>query len=331
MEKLVFSAVIQVFQQKRQLKGDRLAIISNSRGGAILAIDKLFEDGGKLAEFSKETQQSLNRYLPKYVSDNNPVLLDPELDSHQLETVARIILNDSSVDALLVIYTPGLGTHPEENARELVKLTLESNKTLFCSWMGDYSVAKAREIFDQQSIPNFDTPDNAIKAFMYMVSHLKTQDMMRETPGSVETLVEYSKEITKALPNNDVIMPQLLWNLLHKYGVHTAENYFSSKAEDLSTFSDKVNPPWVIKIHHKEYLKPFAYGLNSRHRWRSVGLNITSKGQIQSEIIRLNNELKVHFILEFEPNVGEHIMLNGQSIPLAYSIWAKTKKAQRLG
>ena len=286
---------IETIQQKRQLKGDRLAIISNSRGGAILAIDKLFEDGGKLAEFSKETQQSLNRYLPKYVSDNNPVLLDPELDSHQLETVARIILNDSSVDALLVIYTPGLGTHPEENARELVKLTLESNKTLFCSWMGDYSVAKAREIFDQQSIPNFDTPDNAIKAFMYMVSHLKTQDMMRETPGSVETLVEYSKEITKALPNNDVIMPQLLWNLLHKYGVHTAENYFSSKAEDLSTFSDKVNPPWVIKIHHKEYLKPFAYGLNSRHRWRSVGLNITSKGQIQSEIIRLNNELKVHF------------------------------------
>lgn len=286
---------IETIQQKRQLQGDRLAIISNSRGGAILALDRLYEDDGKLAAFSTETQSSLNRYLPKYVTGNNPVLLDPELDSHQLETVARIILSDSNVDALLVIYTPGLGTDPEDNATKLVNLTKESNKTLFCSWMGDHSVLKAREVFNQNSIPNFDTPDNAIKAFMYMVSHMKTQEMMRETPASIEITVDYSKKIIKDLPRNDVIMPQLLWDLLSRYGISIADNHYSSKIEEISSFSDEIKSPWVIKIHHKDYLKPFAYGMNSLHRWRSVGLNINSKVQIHSEAERLNRELKIHF------------------------------------
>lgn len=45
---------VDTIQQKRQLKGDRLAIISNSRGGAILAIDRLLHDKGSLAAFSED-------------------------------------------------------------------------------------------------------------------------------------------------------------------------------------------------------------------------------------------------------------------------------------
>lgn len=286
---------VETIQQKRQLKGDRLAIISNSRGGAILAIDRLLHDKGKLARFTSDTQQQLQRYLPEYLSDTNPVLLDPELKPHQLETVARIVLNDFNVDALLVVYTPGLGTDPEENAGALVALARESNKTLFCSWMGEYSVDGARTLFDAHSIPNFDTPDNAIKAFMYMVSHMRTQALMRETPDSIATPAGYSLEIAQQLPEHDVIMPRLAWQLIRSYGFSSAENNFSRDVEGLLEISDSLPSPWVVKLHHKEYLKPFAYGLNARHRWRSVGLNIGSKAQIKAEVERLNAELIEHY------------------------------------
>lgn len=286
---------VETIQQKRQLKGDRLAIISNSRGGAILAIDRLLHDKGHLAEFSLDTQQQLRRYLPDYLSDNNPVLLDPELQPHELETVARIVLRDPKVDALLVVYTPGLGTVPEDNASALITLARESNKTIFCSWMGDYSVAKAREVFDNHAIANFDTPDNAIKAFMYMVSHMRTQALMRETPVSIETPVGYDEELAKQLPINDVIMPSLAWRLIRSYGFSVVDNRFATDPAVLEDISEQVEAPWVVKIHHKEYLKPFAYGLNARQRWRSVGLNIASKAQIRSEVVRLNKELNDHY------------------------------------
>jgi acetyltransferase len=286
---------VETIQQKRQLKGDRLAIISNSRGGAILAIDRLLHDKGKLARFNSDTQSQLRRYLPDYLSNNNPVLLDPELRPHELETVSRIVLSDPSVDALLVVYTPGLGTVAEDNASALITLARESNKTLFCSWMGEYSVIRARELLDYHSIPNFDTPDNAIKSFMYMVSHMRTQALMRETPVSIEAPAGYSEEIAKQLPINDVILPRLAWQLVSSYGFSVAENNFTVDPRELVDFSDNISPPWVVKIHHKEYLKPFAYGMNARQRWRSVGLNISSKEQIHAEVTRLNYELIENF------------------------------------
>ncbi|MGK0250007.1 MAG: acetyltransferase [Oleispira sp.] len=286
---------IDTIQQKKQLKGDRLAIISNSRGGAILAIDRLLHDRGTLADFSLETQQQLSKILPEFSSNCNPVLLSSELKAAQLKTVAALLLKDNNVDAVLVVYTPGLGTVPEENALALTQLVPKTNKTLFCSWMGDYSVQASRTLLDHHSVPNFDTPDNAIKAFMYMVSHTRTQKLMRETPESIATLAGYSKYIAKQLPINDVINPQLAWQLLKNYGFASVDNHYTQDAQQLSAMSEGVQPPWVVKIHHKDYLKPFAYGDNARQRWRSVGLNITSKSHLNEEVERLNKELKDRF------------------------------------
>ncbi|CCK76059.1 Acyl-CoA synthetase (NDP forming) [Oleispira antarctica RB-8] len=286
---------IDTIQQKKQLKGDRLAIISNSRGGAILAIDRLLHDKGTLADFSSETQLQLSTILPEYTSASNPVLLNPELKAEQLKAVAALLLKDNNIDAVLVVYIPGLGTEPEENALALTQLLSQTNKTLFCSWMGEHSVQGARALFDRHSVPNFETPDNAIKAFMYMVSHTRTQELMRETPESIETLAGYSDLIAQQLPINDVINPQLAWQLLKSYGFASVDNYFTQDAKQLAKMSEEVPPPWVVKIHHKEYLKPFAYGENARQRWRSVGLNITSKGHLKQEVVRLNGELKDRF------------------------------------
>jgi acetyltransferase len=286
---------IDTIQQKKQLKGDRLAIISNSRGGAILAIDRLLLDRGKLADFTPETQLQLTKMLPEYSSATNPVLLDPELQADQLKAVAALLLQDNNTDAVLVVYIPGLGTQPEQNALALTELVSKTNKTLFCSWMGDYSVQSARNWFDRHSVPNFDTPDNAIKAFMYMVSHTRTQELMRETPESIETLAGYSGHIAQQLPINDVISPQLAWQLLKSYGFASVDSYFTPDVQQLLDLSENVQSPWVVKIHHKEYLKPFAYGDNPRQRWRSVGSNITSKNHLAQEVTRLNNELQDRF------------------------------------
>lgn len=286
---------IDTIQQKKQLKGDRLAIISNSRGGAILAIDRLLHDNGKLAQLSSNTEQEMRKVLPDYSATSNPVLLNPELKAELLKKVAALLLKDSGVDAVLVVYTPGLGTHPESNAQALTQLISETNKTLFCSWMGDQSVHSARSLLDKHSVPNFDTPDNAIKAFMYMVSHMRTQALMRETPESIETLAGYSEHISKQLPINDVIEPQLAWELLKNYGFATVSSHFTKNADSLSMISDGIQPPWVVKVHHREYLKPFAYGGNARQRWRSVALNIGSKKQLGAEVLRLNSELSDHF------------------------------------
>ncbi len=56
---------VETLQQQRQLKGERLAIISNSRGGAILAIDRLLLDQGQLAEFFTQYRAATQALLAR--------------------------------------------------------------------------------------------------------------------------------------------------------------------------------------------------------------------------------------------------------------------------
>lgn len=286
---------VDTLQQPHQVKGERLAIVTNSQGGAILAIDRLLHDKGRLASLDEECCDKLRKILPDYTEAMNPVLLDPELRPKHLKDVLRILLSASSVDAVLMVYTPGLGADPLANAKALADVAAITNKAIFSCWMGEASIHEAREYLDQQELPNFDTPDNAIKAFMYRVRHLRTQELMRETPESIETLGAFSEALYQALPDNDVLLPDQAWDLVRSYGFPVAENSFYAKAHELAEYCTDTEAPWVVKVHHREYLRPFAYGQNARQRWRSVGLNINNRDQLLEEVDRLETELQDRF------------------------------------
>ena len=80
---------VDALSSRREHFGPRLAIISNGRGPAILALDRLLHDRGQLAVLSEETRTQLRSLLPEYVKTDNPVLLNPELKPQQLTVVAN--------------------------------------------------------------------------------------------------------------------------------------------------------------------------------------------------------------------------------------------------
>jgi len=65
--------VAGVLYSKNLPKGARLAIISNAAGAGILAANRLLRSGGRIAELSAETFQSLKQILPSYWYPGNPV------------------------------------------------------------------------------------------------------------------------------------------------------------------------------------------------------------------------------------------------------------------
>lgn len=287
---------LDALSPRRENFGPRLAIIANGRGPAILALDRLMHDKGELASINENTRLHLRSILPEYSSTDNPVLLNPELQPQQLTAVANVLLADSGVDALLVVYTPSRGSDPLENAQALVKLAASSNKTILTSWMGEYSVETSRECFDQNGIPTFDTPDNAIKSYMYMVAHQRTQDLLRETPESLEIPIssnfnEVDEAILELHRPGDYLMPNYVYELLRAYGFSCADMRYSTSLEQALLVADEVPGPWVLRVHHRRYLYPFAYGDNPRERLRSVARNLHTHEEIQQAAIELETAI----------------------------------------
>ena len=57
-------------------------------------------------------------------------------------------------------------------------------KNVFACWMGAATVAEGRAQLVAARVPDFETPERAVRAFMYLVHYRQSQDLLLETPSS---------------------------------------------------------------------------------------------------------------------------------------------------
>jgi acetyltransferase len=53
------------------------------------------------------------------------------------------------------------------------------------TWMGGLEVAKAREVFIQNDIPTYETPESAIRAYLHLYEYSRNLDLLYETPSAL--------------------------------------------------------------------------------------------------------------------------------------------------
>ena len=185
----LFDAVATLARMAPQ-RGDRLAIVSNGGGVAVLATDRLIEEGGRLASFDPDTMSKLNSVLPPTWSHANPVDLVGDADADRYANAVRILLQDPNVDALLVAYCPTMIVSSLEAAKGLLAALAQADsvsrkKNVFACWIGAANIAEGRAHLVAAQVPDYETPERAVRAFMHLVHYRQSQDLLLETPSSV--------------------------------------------------------------------------------------------------------------------------------------------------
>ena len=170
-------------------QGNRLAIVTNGGGAGVLATDRLMEEGGKLATLSADTVAKLNAVLPPTWSHGNPVDLIGDADAARYANATEIVMQDPDVDALLVAYCPTAIVSSSDAAKGLVsalsKPGAKAKKNLFACWMGEANVSEGRAQLVAANLPDYETPERAVRAFMYLVRYQQSQDLLLQTPSSI--------------------------------------------------------------------------------------------------------------------------------------------------
>ena len=153
------------------LAGRRVAIVTNSGGPGIMASDACEDQGLTVSELDQVTVNRLREGLPRICSTKNPVDLvanaDPERYRFAIETVA----GDPQVDGILVILTPPDAIIPRGSttiAQEIVSLPRVLRKPIVTSWMGGVEVEEGIMVLEANRIPNFPTPERAVRAMAFM-------------------------------------------------------------------------------------------------------------------------------------------------------------------
>lgn len=249
----LFSAV-ETLARAKPLTGDRLAILTNGGGPGVMATDALVRAGGRLAVFSPGTMQRLDEMLPPTWSHGNPVDIVGDAPVERYVAALQALLDDAETDAILFIQAPVAIVSSERVAQACVPLLKDPKKTVLCCWLGVDAVASARDTFSNAGIPTYDTPEDAVDAFMQMVNYRRNQDLLMETPASLP--VEFTPEadavrqtVANALgAGRDLLTEPEAKAVLAAYGIPVVETRVAASAEGAAATATEMGLPVAVKV-----------------------------------------------------------------------------------
>ncbi|MCF8199424.1 MAG: bifunctional acetate--CoA ligase family protein/GNAT family N-acetyltransferase [Sulfuritalea sp.] len=194
----MFSAA-RALTTPRMPKGNRLAIISNGGGPAVMATDTAAELGIALGSLTPHTLELLNERLPTAWSKGNPV--DVLFDANPERFVGALMtcIDDPNIDGVLAILSPNTFVSPTDLAHAVLATTRQITKPLLTCWMGEAEAREGRATFAKARIPTFRTPENAVVAFAFMVNWVRNQKLLQETPPSLTSYQEPNTQSAQAL------------------------------------------------------------------------------------------------------------------------------------
>jgi len=255
----------------RSIRGDRLLILSNGGGMAVLATDELIEQGGRLADLPEETIARLDAVLPPTWSRANPVDIGGDADAGRYAQALEVLSGPSDADGLLVLYAPNAVSSPDEIAGAVLDHRPAPRGALpLTSWVGDAAVAGARERFARRRIPGYDTPEQAVRAFMYLVRHRQSQQLLIETPPSEpEALKPDTARVRALLDGIDAAGLERRggWlteveskQVLAAYGIPAVPSRTAGTPPEAAALAAEMGAPAVVKLLSPAVLHKRAAG-----------------------------------------------------------------------
>ncbi len=160
----------QVFAMQPLPRGRRLAVITNAGGPGIMAADAAEGSGLELVTPDAATQEALRAVLPSAASVANPIDVIGDADPDRYMAAFETIQTSACSDAILVIATPQNMTRPVELAGRLAQAH-EGKKPLVAAFLGGDRVEEARRLLTSLNIPNYSSPERAVRALRGMVDY----------------------------------------------------------------------------------------------------------------------------------------------------------------
>ncbi len=243
----------EVLGKQPRPRGNRLVVLTNAGGPAVLGADALTALGGALAELSPPSIEALNSFLPPHWSHGNPVDILGDADPQRFQKALDIIIKDPNGDGTLIVTAPQGATSPTTMAELLRPYARTTGRPLLASFMGGADVAAANEILNRAGIPTFPFPDTAARVFNYMWRYSYNLRGLYETPVA-RSIADPDRNAATALVNaareggRTVLNEYESKQLLAAYRIPIVETRVANSEEDAIAAANETGYPVVLKL-----------------------------------------------------------------------------------
>jgi len=228
----LFSAA-QCLASRFRPVGERLAIVTNGGGPAVLAADWAGVLGLQVAS----------------VKD-----LGEEAEGSDYVEAMQAAMADRGTDGVLLIHSPKAGGDTEAVARAVGDAFSPAAKPVLGCWMGEATVRPARELLAAKRMPVFRTPEGAVDAFHNIASFYRNQQLLQQTPPPLSHLAEPDTEGARLLiegvlaERRKVLTEMESKALLAAFHVPVTRTMLARSANEAMLIASQLGYPVALKV-----------------------------------------------------------------------------------
>ena len=235
--------------------GDRLSIVTNGGGLGVMAADALEARGVPPLPLSEVARAALDAVLPTAWSRANPVDILGDAHSDRYESAFAALVRHSEPDAILVMNCPtGVADNLEAAEAVLTAKARHPEVPVLACWMGEATAAEPRKRFADAGVPSFETPEEAVNAFVNLVEYDRNQAALLETPPASPERSPAARKEARAIiarvigEGRSMLSEPEAKRVLALYGVPVVDTEIVHTPDGAAEAARRRQGPFALKI-----------------------------------------------------------------------------------
>ena len=255
-------------------KGNRVGIITNTGGPAVIATDELISSGLQLPALSEKAKSILLTTMLPEATIGNPIDVVATGGGIHFRSALDVLMDEDSIDSIYINFVTAPFTDTNEVARNIVEVSQMRKKPIVCNFMTNMSLERFQEtarILNDGGVPCYSFPTTAAKALgaLYRYSKTRTRDIGNpvDSPNvdkkKAEIIISQAQKDGKPYMSADRV-----YELLAAYGIPVAAWWLANDIHEAANAAESIGYPVVIKaesstIVHKSDLGGVAINLKN--------------------------------------------------------------------
>ncbi|MFA5399611.1 MAG: GNAT family N-acetyltransferase [Dehalococcoidia bacterium] len=238
-------------------QGNRVAIISNAGGPALLTAEACKSRGLEIPPLSDGLASRLKTFLPSRANILNPLDMSPEVSTEQYGQTLKLMLKEASLDMVVVIFIQPIPRLSEEFAaviREVAPLYREAGKPLVTSILGIRGAGISLGPQERRVVPSFAFPESTAGALARAVEF---SQRLKRPSGKIPEFSDIDKDradriissaIEKSGKRQVWLDAESILGLFECYGIKFVTLKIARTPEEASAATKEIGCPVAVKI-----------------------------------------------------------------------------------
>ncbi len=243
-------------------KGNRVAIVSNAGGPALLATDALVGLGMNLAPYAGGTKARLKKALSGIGDVHNPLDLVAGAGGEHFKSALSVIKDDRNFDSIFIIFVPPVTINQMEVAQSILDGIKGCKKTVLVCFMGAGEGSEAIAYLKKHHLPVYIFPEAVAKT----LSQIDIYRRWLERPKGHPRIFKSDKKKVQEILNQAVakrekaVVGKEALEILEAYGIPTAKYHIAFDENKAVQAAEEAGYPVVLKVNSPQILHKTEFG-----------------------------------------------------------------------